>query len=86
MAPCVRRKRTTMEGAGQRGHCQPILRVTERHTQIEQGEYPMKHTVMLTIASLLSILLLTLHITDDIVRGISTVSYTHLTLPTIYSV
>lgn len=31
----------------------------------------MKHTVMLTIASLLSILLLTLHITDDIVRGIS---------------
>jgi len=31
----------------------------------------MKHNVMLTIASLLSILLLTLHITDDIVRGIS---------------
>ena len=31
----------------------------------------MKETVMLTIASLLSILLLTLHITDDIVRGIS---------------
>ena len=31
----------------------------------------MKHTVMLAIASLLSILLLTLHITDDIVRGIS---------------
>ena len=31
----------------------------------------MKHSVMLTIASLLSILLLTLHITDDIVRGIS---------------
>ena len=31
----------------------------------------MKQTVMLTIASLLSILLLTLHITDDIVRGIS---------------
>src|SRR6202795_3620293 len=42
-----------------------------RHTQIPQGEYPMKHNVMLTIASLLSILLLTLHITDDIVRGIS---------------
>jgi hypothetical protein len=35
------------------------------------GEYPMKQNVMLTIASLLSILLLTLHITDDIVRGIS---------------
>ena|SRR5579862_4727342 len=31
----------------------------------------MKHTIMLTIASLLSLLLLTLHITDDIVRGIS---------------
>src|SRR5476651_656478 len=31
----------------------------------------MKHHVLLTIASLLSILLLTLHITDDIVRGIS---------------
>ena len=31
----------------------------------------MKHNVMLTIASLLSILLLTLHVTDDIVRGIS---------------
>src|SRR5258706_3091107 len=45
--------------------------LTERHTQIEQGEYPMKPNLMLTIASLLSILLLTLHITDDIVRGIS---------------
>ncbi len=31
----------------------------------------MKPNLMLTIASLLSILLLTLHITDDIVRGIS---------------
>ena len=31
----------------------------------------MKENVMLTIASLLSMLLLTLHITDDIVRGIS---------------
>jgi hypothetical protein len=31
----------------------------------------MKQNVMLTIASLLSILLLTVHITDDIVRGIS---------------
>src|SRR5215210_6190570 len=31
----------------------------------------MKPAVMLTIASLLSMLLLTLHITDDIVRGIS---------------
>ena len=31
----------------------------------------MKHSAVLTITSLLSILLLTLHITDDIVRGIS---------------
>src|SRR6476659_8936225 len=31
----------------------------------------MKQNVVLTIASLLSILLLTLHVTDDIVRGIS---------------
>ena len=31
----------------------------------------MKHSVMLTITSLLSILLLTLHLTDDVVRGIS---------------
>ena len=31
----------------------------------------MKRNTMLTVASLLSLLLLTLHITDDIVRGIS---------------
>ena len=31
----------------------------------------MKQSVILVVASLLSILLLTLHITDDIVRGIS---------------
>ena len=31
----------------------------------------MKHNTMLMIASLLSLLFLTLHITDDIVRGIS---------------
>ena len=29
----------------------------------------MKHNVLLTVASLLSILLLTFHLTDDIVRG-----------------
>jgi hypothetical protein len=34
-------------------------------------EIPMKQTALLAVASLLSILLLTLHITDDIVRGIS---------------
>src|ERR1700754_5220304 len=31
----------------------------------------MKHTTLLAVASLLSLLFLTLHITDDIVRGIS---------------
>ena len=31
----------------------------------------MKHNIVLTVASLLSILLLTLHVSDDIVRGIS---------------
>src|ERR1041384_1827593 len=31
----------------------------------------MKHNTILTIASLLSLLFLTLHITDDIIRGIS---------------
>ena len=31
----------------------------------------MKHNTVLTVASLLSLLFLTLHITDDIVRGIS---------------
>jgi hypothetical protein len=31
----------------------------------------MKHAVILPVASLLSLLLLTLHVTDDIVRGIS---------------
>ena len=34
-----------------------------------EGEYQIKHNVMLTIASLLSILFLTFHLTDDIVRG-----------------
>src|SRR5215469_16287025 len=33
--------------------------------------HPVKQTALLTTTSLLSILLLTLHITDDIVRGIS---------------
>ena len=32
---------------------------------------PMKHNALLTITSLLSILLATLHVTDDIVRGLS---------------
>ena len=32
---------------------------------------PIKHAALLRIASLLSILLMTLHVTDDIVRGLS---------------
>ena len=40
----------------------------------------MKQSVMLTIASLLSILLLTLHITDDIVRGISKAESSNIAL------
>ena len=40
----------------------------------------MKHSTMLTIASLLSLLLLTLHITDDIVRGISQAESSNIAL------
>ena len=40
----------------------------------------MKEHVMLTIASLLSILLLTLHVTDDIVRGISKAESSNIAL------
>ena len=38
----------------------------------------MKHSVMLTIASLLSILLFTLHLADDIVRGMEPGTFTNL--------
>ena len=34
-----------------------------------QGEYRIKHNVMLTITSLLSILFMTFHLSEDIVRG-----------------
>ena len=40
----------------------------------------MKPTVLLQISSLLSILLLTLHITDDIVRGISKAESSNIAL------
>jgi biotin transporter BioY len=36
-----------------------------------QGDSRRKHDAILVVTSLLSILLLTLHVTDDIVRGIS---------------
>ena len=39
----------------------------------------MKHSVMLTIASLLSILFFTLHLADDIVRGFEPGTATNLT-------
>ena len=39
----------------------------------------MKHNVMLTIASLLSILFLTFHLTDDIVRGMEPGTLSNLT-------
>jgi hypothetical protein len=45
----------------------PYLSRTESNTK----EYRMKQNTTLVVTSLLSILLLTLHITDDIVRGIS---------------
>ena len=40
----------------------------------------MKHNTLLAIASLFSILLLTLHITDDIVRGISKAESSNIAL------
>jgi hypothetical protein len=40
----------------------------------------MKHNTLLPVASLLSILLLTLHITDDIVRGISEAESSNIAL------
>jgi hypothetical protein len=44
-----------------------------------QGEHQMKHNAMLTITSLLSILLLTFHLTDDIVRGFEKGGLSNLT-------
>jgi hypothetical protein len=43
----------------------------------------MKHAVILPITSLLSILLLTLHVTDDIVRGISKAEPSNIALLTL---
>jgi len=44
----------------------------------------MKHSVMLTIASLLSILFFTLHLADDIVRGMEPGTLTNLTAVPIF--
>jgi len=46
----------------------------------------MKHSVMLTIASLLSILFFTFHLTDDIVRGMEPGTVTNLTAVPIFVV
>ena len=40
----------------------------------------MKHSTLLSVASLLSLLLLTIHITDDIVRGISKAESSNIAL------
>ena len=42
----------------------------DRQTRVQQRELQMKHTVTLTITSLLSILFTAFHLADDIVRGI----------------
>src|SRR5206468_4262588 len=57
-------KRAALDGAGKGSRAM-------RPHKIPEGDFPMKHNTMLTVASLLSLLFLTLHITDDIVRGIS---------------
>ena len=46
----------------------------------------MKHSVMLTITSLLSILFLTFHLTDDIVRGFEKGGVSNLTAVPIFVV
>ena len=40
-----------------------------RPTRFDQGEHPVKHNRMLIITSLLSILFVTFHLADDVVRG-----------------
>src|SRR6184192_1350941 len=49
-----------------------------------QGEDQLKHSVMLTIASLLSILFFTFHLADDIVRGFEPGKLTNLTAVPIF--
>ncbi|SRR4051812_8943708 len=47
---------------------------------------PMKHNTLLTVTSLLSILLVSLHVTDDIVRGISRPDASNLAVIVIFVV
>ena len=52
----------------------------------QQEEYQMKHNVMLTITSLLSILFFTFHLADDIVRGFVKGGVSNLTAVPIFVV
>ena len=47
-------------------------------TSTDLGEYEMKHNVTLTTTSLLSILLATFHLSDDIVRGFEPGGFRHI--------
>ena len=58
-------------GSGVMLSTRTALRCATQSVRTLIWEYRMKHNVILVLTSLLSILLLTLHITDDIVRGIS---------------
>jgi hypothetical protein len=60
-----------MMRAGQVGRRPALRELGFAERGIEHGEFEMKQNAILVVTSLLSILLLTLHITDDIVRGIS---------------
>src|SRR5215210_4356874 len=51
-----------------------------------QGEYQMKHNLLLTIASLLLILFFSFHLADDIVRGVEPGTLTNLTAVPIFVV
>lgn len=50
----------------------------KRQTQIQQGEYQMKQNLMLTIASLLTILFTSFHHADDVVRGMAPGKFTNI--------
>src|SRR5438309_8749387 len=52
--------------------------------RVQPGEPQMKHTVTLTITSLLSILFFTFHLADDIVRGIEPGKLSNLTAVPIF--
>ena len=52
----------------------------------QQGEYQMKQSVMLTITSLLSLLFLTFHLADDIVRGFEPGGLSNLIMGVLISV